>query len=101
MSSGPLAGDPQATETSSLSSPQHPPADSTKFVSPPPSAPIPLSIPVKDSDTSSISSETQRKLRPDSVLIDVPKGSLILGVGVVDFNHAVSGVSISTLGIER
>jgi hypothetical protein len=74
-------GESRATETSSsLSSQTHTP----------PSAGVPLSVPTKDSDASSISSETQRKLRPDSVLIDIPKNSLILGVAVVDFNHAVS-----------
>lgn len=84
----PLANEKEQEETTSS---QRTPVDSTKFVSPPPSAGVPLSIPVKDSDTASISSETQRKLRPDSVLINVPKSSLILGVAVVDFNHAVSG----------
>jgi len=89
---GTTVGESRATETSSsLSSPQRTPVDDTKVVSPPPSAGVPLSVPVKDSDASSISSETQRKLRPDSVLLDIPKDSLILGVAVVDFNHAVSG----------
>jgi len=88
---GTTVGEPRATETSSsLSSPQQPSPDGTKFVSPPPSAGAALPVPVKDSDTSSISSESQRKLRPDSVLIDIPENSLILGVAIVDFNHAVS-----------
>ena len=89
---GTTVGESRAMETSSsLSSPQHTPVHGTKFVTPPPSAGVPLPVPVKDSDMSSISSETQRKLRPDSVLIDIPKNSLILGVAVVDFDHAVSG----------
>ena len=85
-------GESRAMETSSsLSSPLQAQAVGTKFATPPPSAVEPLSIPAKDSDTSSISSETQRKLRPDSLLINIPKDSLILGVAVVDFNHTVSG----------
>lgn len=88
---GTTVGESRVMETSSsLSSPQQPPANGPKFVSPPPSAGAPLPVPVKDSDTSSISSETQRKLRPDSVLINIPENSLILGVAIVDFNHAVS-----------
>lgn len=91
---GTTVGESRAAETtSSLSSPQQP-DDGTKFISPLPSTGAPLSVPVKDSDTSSISSETQRKLRPDSVLIDIPENSLILGVAIVDFNHAVSGTYI-------
>lgn len=85
---GTTLGESRATETSSsLSSPVQTQVVST---SSPPSAVEPLSVPAKDSDTSSVSSETQRKLRPDSLLINIPKNSLILGVAVVDFNHTVS-----------
>jgi len=94
---GTTVGEARATETSSSLSPIQTHVDGTKFVSPPPSAVEPLSVPVKDSDTSSISSETQRKLRPDSLLINIAKNSLILGVAVVDFDHAVSGTYMSRL----
>lgn len=95
---GTTVGESRATEASSLlSSPLQTPVTGTKFASPPPSAVVPLSVPVIDSDTSSISSETQRKLRPDSLLINIPKNSLILGVAVVDFDHTVSGVYMSKL----
>ena len=95
---GTTVGESRATETSSsLSSPLQTQTVGTKFATPPPSAVEPLSVPAKDSDTSSISSETQRKLRPDSLLINIPKDSLILGVAVVDFNHTVSGTSIFEL----
>ena len=91
-------GESRATETSStLSSPLQTQTVGTKFVTPPPSAVEPLSVPAKDSDTSSISSETQRKLRPDSLLINIPKDPLILGVAVVDFNHTVSRTPIFKL----
>ena len=41
-------------------------------------------------DNVSISSETQRKLRPESVLIPLTKDPLILGIALIDFDHAVS-----------
>ncbi len=88
VTTGTTVGESRATGTSSsLSSPVQTQVVGT---SSPPSAVEPLSVPAKDSDTSSISSETQRKLRPDSLLINIPKNSLILGVAVVDFDHTVS-----------
>jgi len=41
------------------------------------------------SDNVSISSETQRKLRPESVLMPLTRDPLILGIALVDFDHAV------------
>lgn len=40
-------------------------------------------------DTASISSESQRKLRPESVLMPLTRDPLILGLALVDFDHAV------------
>ncbi|KAH6893705.1 cytoplasmic protein [Coprinopsis sp. MPI-PUGE-AT-0042] len=44
-------------------------------------------------DTASIAesftSNSSRKTRPESLLMAIPTGSLILGVGLVDFNHLV------------
>lgn len=40
-------------------------------------------------DNVSISSETQRKLRPESVLLPLTKDPLILGIALVDFDHAI------------
>ncbi|KAG8835833.1 late secretory pathway protein avl9 [Serendipita sp. 399] len=41
------------------------------------------------SETASIVSETQRKLRPESALMPLTKDPLILGLALVDFDHAV------------
>ncbi|KAG8776200.1 late secretory pathway protein avl9 [Serendipita sp. 397] len=41
------------------------------------------------SETASIISETQRKLRPESVLLPLTRDPLILGLALVDFDHAV------------
>jgi hypothetical protein len=41
------------------------------------------------SDLVSISSESQRKLRPESALVSLTKDPLILGIALVDFDHAV------------
>jgi hypothetical protein len=41
-------------------------------------------------DNVSISSETQRKLRPESVLMPLTRDPLVLGIALVDFDHAVS-----------
>ena len=40
-------------------------------------------------DNISVSSETQRKLRPESVLLPLTRDPLILGIALVDFDHAV------------
>ncbi|KAL0961459.1 hypothetical protein HGRIS_006404 [Hohenbuehelia grisea] len=43
-------------------------------------------------DTASIASfasGSSRKARPESMLMNLPEGSLILGIGLVDFNHLV------------
>lgn len=40
-------------------------------------------------DAVSISSETQRKLRPESVLMPLTSDPLILGIALVDFDHTV------------
>lgn len=45
--------------------------------------------PSKSQDTVSISSESQRKLRPESVLMPLTKDPLVLGIALVDFDHAV------------
>lgn len=55
-------------------------------------------LPSKDSvaDVESVMSfaSTQKKARPESLLVNPPGGSLVLGIALVDFNHLVSGVVI-------
>lgn len=46
-------------------------------------------------DNVSISSETQRKLRPESVLMPLTRDPLILGIALVDFDHAVRSLTKS------
>jgi hypothetical protein len=48
-------------------------------------------------DDISISSETQRKLRPESVLMPLTKDPVILGIALVDFDHAVSRFIVISL----
>ena len=38
---------------------------------------------------SSLSSQSSRKARPESLLVTLPNGPLILGIALVDFNHLV------------
>lgn len=38
----------------------------------------------------SFSSSSSRKARPESLLVEAPQGPLVLGIGLVDFNHLVS-----------
>lgn len=47
-------------------------------------------------DTVSISSESQRKLRPESVLMPLTNDPLILAIALVDFDHAVC-ISLSLM----
>jgi hypothetical protein len=35
------------------------------------------------------SSSYSKKVRPESLLMDPPKGPLVLGIALVDFNHQV------------
>jgi len=37
----------------------------------------------------SLSSQSSRKARPESLLVTLPEGQLVLGVALVDFNHVV------------
>jgi hypothetical protein len=55
--------------------------------------------PSKNNDTVSISSESQRKLRPESVLMPLTKDPLILGIALVDFDHAVRIPFIPVCGL--
>ncbi|TEB20652.1 hypothetical protein FA13DRAFT_1742740 [Coprinellus micaceus] len=45
--------------------------------------------PPRQDDTASIASTSSRKARPESLLMSLPDGQLVLGVALVDFNHVV------------
>lgn len=44
-------------------------------------------------------SSYSKKARPESLLIDPPKGPLILGIALVDFNHQVHSLNLGLQGI--
>ncbi|KAF9013167.1 transport protein Avl9-domain-containing protein [Cyathus striatus] len=75
-----------------------PPPAAISPPSPPPLPTYPPSVPNRDlsmhySDSrmsvSSFSSGSSRKARPESLLVTPPKGPLVLGIALVDFNHLV------------
>lgn len=51
----------------------------------------PPSLPSRDDrvSVSSFASSSSRKTRPESLLVTLPNGPLILGIALVDFNHLV------------
>lgn len=60
-----------------------------------PSVPLPTypPFPARTDDTVSIASfasGSSKKARPESMLMTVPDGPLVLGIALVDFNHLVS-----------
>ena len=44
-------------------------------------------------------SSYSKKVRPESLLIDPPKGPLVLGIALVDFNHQVRSLIINHKGV--
>jgi hypothetical protein len=44
-------------------------------------------------------SSYSKKARPESLLIDPPKGPLILGIALVDFNHQVHSLNLGLQGV--
>ena len=44
-------------------------------------------------------SSSSKKARPESLLIDPPKGPLILGIALVDFNHQVLSLNFGLEGV--
>ncbi|KAF9448726.1 hypothetical protein P691DRAFT_800360 [Macrolepiota fuliginosa MF-IS2] len=91
--------EPLTATKENMSIPPMPPLPSTSM---PTLAPVPATVPVTTTypptipnrdDTISISSLTSttssRKARPESLLVTSPKGPLVLGIALVDFNHLV------------
>ncbi|KAG2009734.1 hypothetical protein CC2G_012632 [Coprinopsis cinerea AmutBmut pab1-1] len=92
-------GGMEATDVSPFTQPSEPVSTAPSFTGVPVAlgspkdlkeTPLPTYPPPQNrDDTASIASTSSRKARPESLLMTIPNGQLILGVALVDFNHLV------------
>ena len=54
--------------------------------------PPPLRLDTEVASMASVSSSSSKKARPESMLLELPKGPIVPGIALVDFNHLVSVV---------
>lgn len=79
-----------SSQSSSLLSPSNSDESKTEIKYPP----KPFRMDSDASSTASFSSSSSRKERPESCLMELPKGPLVPGVALVDFNHLVRTIFI-------